>query len=98
MVTFLQFKNNSFSTDQTATEVKSVEDLCVGDDVQLRYLGGEMEFPGHVAAVRPDRVDILLLTGTEADDVLLDWVRSVEPRSSQRYTARERSGRLNPVT
>ena len=38
--------------DNTEATVKSVESLCVGDDVLLRYLGREAEFPGRVAAVR----------------------------------------------
>ena len=80
--------------DNTEATVKSVESLCVGDDVLVRYLGGEAEFPGRVAAVRGDRMDVVLLVGTEANDVPLEWVRSVEPISSKRYTARERSGRL----
>ena len=73
-----------------------IGELDIGDDVLVRYRGGDAMYPARVLKVDSDAssMDVIFLEGRMQTQVPFQWVSSVTPASRPKYSRRQRSGRL----
>tara|TARA_E500000331_G_scaffold340715_1_gene372317 strand:+ start:15 stop:4094 length:4080 start_codon:yes stop_codon:yes gene_type:complete len=83
--------------EEEIEEMRAVAELGVGEDVAVRYGGGNDLFPARVITNYPteNRMDVRFFEGRECKKVPYAWVVTKTPRELRRFTGREASRRLN---